>query len=197
MVQLWTIQTEAAWQSLNHHGHLRCRDEDADRDFLPAYLWMASQMNARIGTPPSGVSFPIWAWCQYDGERRKRPDLRSFGHLPTGTCGYRVEFTLGDDAVLLSDFELWHYVLIYWYLPKSEKDADDFERRQGTLRCSWDHPAKDPLIDRQIRKSWERIFHLDWSDEYVASVRSEKSIQATLWQLELSQVVSVDRFVAR
>jgi hypothetical protein len=27
----------------------------------------------------------------------------------------------------LSDFDLWHYVLNYWYLPESEAEGEEFE----------------------------------------------------------------------
>ncbi len=161
-MRLWTIQTEAAWSELDKRGSLRCRRIDADRDMLPAYDWMASQMKLRIG---GGIaSLPLWAWLQYDGEDRKRPDLRSSGHLPRGTRGYRVEIEMGDDEVLLSDYELWHYVLNYWYLGCSEFDANKFDLRHNSPVFSWTHPPCSKQLDRTIRRSWERIFDVDWFD---------------------------------
>ena len=72
---------------------------------------------------------PIWAWYQWEGSRRK-PDLRASGYLPKGEPGVRLELRVADDRVLLSDFDLWHYVLNYWYLPKSEKAGE-------ALRTNW------------------------------------------------------------
>ncbi|MEO1087874.1 MAG: DUF3841 domain-containing protein, partial [Acidobacteriota bacterium] len=107
-MKLWTIQTEPAWEFLTRHGYLRCSRSQADGDLLPAYDWMAEQMRSRIGPPPSSkTTVPLWAWYQFDGIHRRRPDLRTSGFLPPGERGYRIEFTVDDDCVLLSDFELW------------------------------------------------------------------------------------------
>ena len=56
-----------------------------------------------------------------------KPDLRSSGHLLKGERGVRIEFRVSDRLILLSDFDLWHYVLNYWYLPESQKDDEAFE----------------------------------------------------------------------
>lgn len=39
---------------------------------------MANQMKMRIGNAPEGVTFPVWAWYQWEG-KRKRPDMRIHG----------------------------------------------------------------------------------------------------------------------
>ncbi len=195
-MKLWTIQTEEAWRYLNQRGYLRCRRSDADRDFLPAYDWMAAQMTSRIGRSASGATLPLWAWLQYAGVKRKRPDLRRSAHLPRGTRGFRIEFTVDEDAVLVSDFELWHYVLNYWYLPRSEHDDIDFDSRHERPTYSWsDRP--EHAVDDEIRGSWVRIFDINNIDEYVTCPPENKSLQSTLWQLDLTQVTTVDEFVAR
>ena len=197
-MELWTIQSGPAWESMQQRGYLRGQRSHADRDFLPAYDWIADQMRERIGQPPSArTSVPIWAWQQYDGIHRKRPDLRSSGHLPVGTRGYRIGFTAPDELVLLSDFELWHYALNYWYLATSELDAEAFNSKYSNLRCSWVSPPTSRQVDSTIKLSWDRIFDLDWHDQYVTGPMNEKSIQATLWQLDIKWVTTVDEFVAR
>lgn len=198
-MQLWTIQTEEAWKTLKQRGRLKCRRSDADRDFLPAYDWMAAQMRTRIGSPKSRrISVPIWAWCQYEGTKRKRPDLRASGHLPSGTRGYRIAFTIPDKQVVLSDFELWHYVLNYWYLPYSQSDHDAFYKRHpGISLSSWSKPPPEKHVDEAIHRSWSRVFDLHRCDSYVSGPPSQRSIQATLWELELSWVTAADDFIAR
>lgn len=47
-----------------------------------------------------------------------------------------IEFEIEQDSVLLSDFELWHFVLNYWYLPSSLQDIGRFEeelKKQSNL----------------------------------------------------------------
>ena len=197
-MKLWTIQTEPALQCLRQRGYLRGQRTFSDRDFRAPYDWMAIQMRDRIGRPPSTrVSIPIWAWQQYDGTHKKRPDLRCSGHLPVGTRGYRIGFVAPENHVLLSDFDLWHYALNYWYLASSESDAEVFDKHHPNLECTWSAPPADHQIDSAIKRSWHRMFDLDWHDPYVTGRKNEKSIQATLWQLDESWVTTVDEFVAR
>lgn len=73
---LWSIQHKRAYEKMEQTGILR-----ADKNFIAtdwfedSYLWMAEQMKKRIGEPPKGVIFPVWAWYQWEG-MRKRPDMR-------------------------------------------------------------------------------------------------------------------------
>ena len=43
--------------------------------FDEAYKWIALQMEKRVGPPPEGVKFPVWAWYMQNG-KHKKPDLR-------------------------------------------------------------------------------------------------------------------------
>ena len=60
---LWSIQHQCAYEKMEQTGVLR-----ADKNFIAtdwfedSYLWMAEQMKKRIGEPPEGVIFPVWAW---------------------------------------------------------------------------------------------------------------------------------------
>ena len=59
---LWSIQHQCAYEKMEQTGVLR-----ADKNFIAtdwfenSYLWMAEQMKKRIGEPPEGVIFPVWA----------------------------------------------------------------------------------------------------------------------------------------
>ena len=44
---------------------------------------MVDQMKIRLGPPPESWYFPIWAWYQWEGEKRRKPDLRAGGPLST------------------------------------------------------------------------------------------------------------------
>jgi hypothetical protein len=144
-------------------------------------------MRRRVGDPPTGVKSPIWAWFQYENARRKRPDLRRSAHLPSGTCGVLLELDLSEDQVLLSDFELWHYVLNRWYLPQTSAEA----------REAWKENPTTGFDVATLNASWQRIFDLDWCLRGVAASRRQKSIQATIWQVPLGAVKSVRPFRAR
>lgn len=198
---LWSIQSTRACRTLETSGKLRCDVRLVEKDFVAAYRWMAEQMDKRLRVRRSTEdASPVWAWYQWDGGgRRRRPDLRSSGHLPRGERGVRIEFAIDDEMVVLSDFQLWHYVLNYWYLPASTDEGEAFEARVAEQGLSFyrTKPLPDPALDEAIRRSWERIFDLEWAEEDLASPRAEKSIQAALWELPLETVRRVDEFVAR
>jgi len=125
---LWTVQTEAAWHEFRARGILNAtREHILDDSWQGAYLWMIKQMKRRIGPPPRPMSYPVWAWSQFESSSRAKPDLRSTGYLPKGEAGVRIEFECPESAALLSDFQLWHYALNYWYLPETEEEGERFE----------------------------------------------------------------------
>ena len=167
---IWSILTQQAWDDLQRRGRLRVGRRHVTQDFLGPYAWMAKQMERRLRTPrPSKNAMPIWAWYQWEGVDRRKPDLRSGGYLDKGEQGVRVELKVADDRVLLSDFDLWHYVLNYWYLPESEKDGKAFEEKLARAGlsfygCDHQHPLSHVRYRQEIERSWERIFDTNWAD---------------------------------
>ncbi len=197
---LWTIQKEEAWEHLKKHGCLFGTIENTmERSWEACYRWMMTQMKERIAPPPSKETFPVWSWLQSENSKRPRPDLRAGGHLARGEKGVRIEFSIDNNAALLSDFALWHYALNYWYLPETTVDGDKFEaelERRG-LSFFETKPLPHPGYHEKIVRSWNKIFDLDWSEPDLASPRDQKSIQATVWQITIDQVLDYKRFKSR
>ena len=195
---LWTIQRLDAWNKLQKSGVLSGRQQYVDPYFVTAYQWLVEQMKTRIGPPPEADVFPIWAWYQWEGQKKK-PDLRSGGHLPKGELGVSIEFEASENRVLLSDFDLWHYVLNYWYLPKSLAEGDRFEAELEGKGMSFykDKPLLDIKYHQQIVESWQRIFDFSWHDEDISNTVEQRSIQATLWELHMNDVQDIRTFKAR
>lgn len=173
---LWTIQHEAAYEQLCRTGVLI-----ADNEYLlfsdqsEAYEWMADQLSKRVGNPPNGIRFPVWAWYQWEG-RRSRRDLRLAGYAERGTPMVQITFEAEADSFLLSDFDLWHSVLNEQYIPANA----DFSQAED-----------DPVSPDEIRASWSRIFDADRLSSASAS------IQAVLWQIKTDQIVKVEHFIAK
>lgn len=181
-MRAWTIQTSDVAAALESGVTWRAREERVPRGWRQAYRWMRLQMLRHLGPPGSDCQAPVWVWRQWRGLQRARPDLRCAGHLPRGTGGVRIELELAPERVLLSDFELWHYVLNGWYLPSSTSD----EQR---------HEA---AADRgSIEASWQRIFDLHWSHPSLAAPAPEKSVQGVTWEIRPEDVRRIHRFVAR
>ncbi len=199
-VILWTIQSKSAFERLNRSGALRADPDKVIRDYLPVYRWMAEQMRKRLGTPSSSGALPIWAWYQWCGNEKCRPDLRSAGHLESGSVGVRIEFQSEPARALLSDFGLWHFALNYWYLPRTVKEGKEFEARlkQRGLCFYRQKPLPSHKYHQLIERSWCRIFDLSWRNRALdAMPLRERRIQATLWELKLESVQKVTWFVAR
>lgn len=181
---LWSIHGEEAVRQLERRGVLR---GDGRRIYLWehrfAFHWMIRQMTERLGPPPRGSRYPVWAWSAYNGQRAPRPDLRCRAHLPRGTKGARIEIDVPEERVLLSDFDRWHLVLYGVYLCDDEEDDRRFEA--------------GPYDRASVQQSWQRIFELGRGDPACYGPPSARSIQATLWSIRLDDVRDITWFTAR
>jgi len=193
-VILWTIQDMTAWERLQRYGVLRADGRRAPAYFRDAYRWMSEQMRLRL--PPNPARYPLWAWYRWEGTARCSPDLRAVGHLDKGASGVRIEFEIPDRMVLLSDFDGWHCVLSRCLNSANEQefDAFDAELEREAAGARW--PFPEPFHS-QVVSSWERIFDLEGGDEDWCGPASRRCVQATFWELALSQVRRVDSFKAR
>lgn len=194
---MWTIQSPEAVAALERGGILVADAGEPEPSFGPAYRWMESQMSHRIGPPVHGGR-PIWAWRAWSA-LRPCPDLRSKGHLSSGSRAARIEFSVEPNAVLLSDFSLWHHVLNYWYLAASVRDEGAFESQVKAAGLDFfaTQPLPDPILHSRIEASWERIFDLDTFIGGISEKPASRSIQATLWSLPRTSVRNIRWFTAR
>lgn len=183
---LWTIQDEKAFREFERTGVLRANEDYlfCQDDFRFAYDWISNQMKKRIGIPPKDTQYPVWAWYQWEG-KRKRMDHRLSGYAKRGTPLVQITFEADPNSFLLSDFDAWHIVLANQYLANNEAEWDKF------------YEANPRPGQAAVEPSWERIFDLsrytpDWDCD-----PEKKSIQATLWQIALSQVKKVEHFLAK
>lgn len=197
---LWTIQSLDAWRTLQDTGILHTDPNLAEQGFLKPYGWLADRMVERVGSPPAGASLPLWAWYRWEGAGRPRPDLRSGGLGTPGSMKVRIEFEIADDAVVLSDFDLWHCPLNYWYIAKDEAASEAFEaelKKRG-LNFFEQKPLPVAKYHRRIVESWLWIFDLAWdSDWFTHADHDKKCIQATFWELRLEMVRETKEFRAR
>lgn len=135
---LWTIQNYTAYENMQKTGlltasenHLFCED-----DFKFAYDWMGDKMKEHRLMPSTRINYPVWAWYQWEGKRKRR-DMREAGHAKRGEKIVQLTMEVPDEDVLLSDFDLFHYVLNYWYLPINEQDDKFFEEEYKSLGFNW------------------------------------------------------------
>ena len=203
-MKLWTIQSEQAYQSLTQFGVLRAdRSNVTIEGFIPAYDWLISEMIKRIGAPQYKDTYPIWAWYQWAGKRKRR-DLRCSGYAKRGTPLVQLTIEIPDNEVVLSYFDDWHYVLSFLYLALTEKEDSEFEEEYKAegfeLLDMNDFKSTDPRLDKyrkRIVESWQSIFDIWKEDSYGSYPINERSIQATFWELKMEQVLKVEHFIAK
>jgi hypothetical protein len=212
-VIVWTIQDYNMWERLQRDGIVYGPSREdllqdlADLDELAhkilfSYDWLARQMEQRIGPRPKPGAYPLWAWYQWNGADKRKPDLRSTGHLPPGTQGIRIELEIADNNILLSDFDAWYFPYCQSYLSRSEQENEAFEAEMVSSGFTElrDIPFNNPMLLNKMLSSWEKVFDLDYigsADWDGAKTRAEKSIQGTFWQLSMDQVRKVTPFVSR
>lgn len=203
-MKLWTIQHEEAYHEFERTGVLRANNDYlfCEDDFRYAYDWIAQQMVEKVGAPPDAeIKYPIWAWYKWEGKRKRR-DLRCSGYGNRGTPMVQIEFEASDNTVLLSDFDDWHLVMAYHYIPDSEEDYDRFyKEHEPESRLPWGmgqdntDPRIQPML-ADIRSSWWKVFDLGYNG-WCSSKPGREYIQATLWQITRDQVRKVEHFKAK
>lgn len=198
-LRLWSIQEEYKLDEIASEGKLACYENKFSKFWDMEYQWMANQMNRRIGKPELENQYPIWAWYQSYNAKKCRPDLRKTAHLPSGTNGIRIEFEKEKNEVLLSDFNLWHYPLSYKsIIAKNEDEYIKFELKLKELKLEKVNFKDLPKqIQNEIMKSWDRIFDMNFENEYFTSKRDEKMIQACCWEINEDEIVKIDKFIAK
>lgn len=177
---LWTIQPEAIYQEILNTGVYRCDFQQSHmREWQMQYDWLVAQMEQRIGKRPKGVSYPVWAWYQREG-RRKKPDLRQerWGNGWKGDRFVCMEVEIPDELVLLSDFDGWSIILLDSLISETKEEDDTLSQVYSSLSTA----EQKEMMER----NWERVFDLSpMNHEWTA--RGE-TIQATFWELRKEQI---------
>ncbi len=185
-MRIWTIQPETLYEQVKVEKVIHCNPALTYEYFRKAYDWLAQQMAVRVGPPPDGVLYPIWAWHTIDGKNQK-PDLRRSGYKSYDARPVCLELQIPDNQVLLSNFDAWHIVLNdgYYFDYTNEEEAD--------IQDAWFDSLPPDEQTNVKTKSWEKIF-----DIFSPNADSEGFyVQATFWELRLEQVVSIRHFKGR
>lgn len=169
-MKLYTVHSLNVLAALLMYGRYACDGEKSEciqeYGFGNAYDWMVQQMTSRIGHPPEGVRYPVWAFVD-DGYFQPR----NFGD--TGELLVKIELEITDDSKLvISNFCDWHFVLNDHPLFETDEKYTDFERLE---------------VERQEeikRQSWQNIFKQG----------PDKDLQVTFWELRLKDVTGFTFF---
>lgn len=188
-MRVYTIQTIGFYEELLQNGVAYCnRESETCKESKVQYDWMAEQMRKRIGEPPiPEIKYPVWVWLQYNSKKDSMPPM-SPKEIPSGQeKAVLLELDVPDDAVLLSDLNLWILPLNHWAINKKREDKllykelGVYEEKHGKCYEMHEYPEE---IRRKIFDSWERVFDLNIYDPYmITSKPKNRSIQGTIWLL--------------
>lgn len=192
-MRLWTMQPVEAYDILMRDGVFKCDPEKVcEPSFLDRYAWMNEKLNEK-DTRPEDIEYPIWAWYRFNG-KEKKPDLR---HSCYGTRGDKMvcmEIEIPDEKVLLSDFDLWHFVLNDWWLD-NELFKDGYTEEDYDQNQEWFKALNDEEKRLEKTKSWEMILNIEsFESDWIA--RGEY-VQAVFWELKREDIRKVQFFTAR
>lgn len=128
MGNFYTVQTLEVAQELIKTGRYVCDPSKSvliqENGFKKAYDWMVNQMISRIGPPPEGVNYPVWAFLDTD------EDWANVSGMP-GDVMVRIDFTIDDSHVVASDFDEWNCVLLEYSIGDSDTESSEW---QGIFR---------------------------------------------------------------
>ena len=132
--------------------------------------------------------------------------MRAAGYAERGKKFALLTVEIEDSNVLLSDVDAFGCcVMNYSYAPLNQNDDEEFEREYERRGVTWDDWRNENVQTNEVKyirekvvKSWDRVFEIDIEDDgYLWGQNSEKSIQATFWQLKIDQVIKAEFFTAK
>ncbi|WP_013631056.1 DUF3841 domain-containing protein [Rubinisphaera brasiliensis] len=176
-IRAWQIWPADAYEAVRSSEVIHANWSRSDPHYWPYYAWMSLRMRRRLKLDRSYP--PLWLWVRY-GERNPKPDLRCGWHLPRGEQGVLLTFEIPRERVLLSQFEMWNWVLNGSYIPAVQSDGSD--------------EKKTP---QETMASWARIFELDFGDEEWWGPVENRQIQGCTPWIERSEILETRPFVAR
>lgn len=185
---LWTIQPERIYCFILKTGQYTCDPgQVVMSEFTKMYDWLALQMKERIGEPPEGIIYPVWAWHTQSSKHQK-PDLRSerWSNGYDGDKFVCLEIEVPDEQVLLSDYDLWSLILLDVLITETEEEDNEIEKTYKALT-----PEKQLELKYE---NWKRVFDVTPFDN--AWMRRGAWIQATFWSLKKDMIKKVRYFTA-
>lgn len=204
-MRLYTIQPRFVYDTLCESGVFfsePCKDPHewicSDSPAIKlAYDWLCDEMVARGLHRPGANVYPVWAWHQYLGQQKPKPDLRdsNMRNYARNGCHILLTLDLPDDIVLLHDFEAWHHPLNYFHLA-SQRLSNRFERKCKAAGHPLYQvvPLQDKTLHAEMEQSWRTIFDLSACRRLLKRSCANQIVQATFWELHAAHVIGVVEF---
>ncbi|MDI9496510.1 MAG: DUF3841 domain-containing protein [Bacillota bacterium] len=185
-VTLWTRQDIRSLDDLERKGVIRITRKHLEEKFdvisdhiIFLYKWFVKEAEKRVPRP-EGVDFFIW--CSISEEYMLRPTLNEIVYV----------LEVDKSEVVYFDGMKWDYVLNHHYVPKDEKDAEeylkDLERKGFKNSYSFINEKTAhfyPEERKRVMDSWARVFEIDKWDIF--------RVQANIWEIRPEMVKDILR----
>jgi hypothetical protein len=147
--------------------------KDWKTTFGPAYAFMMQQMEKRVKN--FSGEHPIWAW-------NNKPDLRSNEWKNWSNGPWLLfSFEVPDSRVMLSNFGLYHTILMDGNLSLTEAEDKKLDKKK--------------LSRIEKEKTWEKIFDLSLPTNKIQErwigKKSSQELQACVDNIYISEIVDV------
>lgn len=150
--------------------------------YLPLYDWFVEEAEKRVSRPP-GAQYPIW--CSI-----------SDAYMLRGAQGnVLIELSVDKERVLYFNSGKWDLVLNHTYIPKDDKDQEDFSKElkdlgiKNSFSFMGDYYQKFyPGLVKKIKDSWQRIFDVDLEHSDIFS------IQANIWEIRPEDILLITEY---
>ncbi len=183
-VTLWSRQHIKSLKELENNGVIRITHSHLEEKFdeiagyiINLYKWFVSAAEEMV-TKPDGVEFPIW--CSISEENMLRP--------VKDQIVYVLEVYRSD--IIYFDGLKWDYVLNHHYIPKDQKDADEYAKEmelkgfENSYSFINDRTAHFyPAEKKRVMDSWYRIFEIENWDIF--------RVQANIWEIRPEMIKEI------
>lgn len=183
-VILWTRQHIKSLEELQINGVIRINRKHLEEKFdeitdYIAYLynWFVQAAEKKVPKPEK-IEFPIW--CSVSEENMLRP------------TDDQVLYVLEVDKseVIYFDGMKWDYVLNHHYIPKDEKDAEEYAKELEAKGFDNSFSFIDektahfyPAERKKVMDSWYRIFEIEEWDIF--------KVQANIWEIRPEMIKDI------
>ncbi|MFA9422369.1 MAG: DUF3841 domain-containing protein [Sedimentibacter sp.] len=185
-VTLWTRQDIRSLGELKNKGVIRIKTSNLEEKFdlianhiIYLYSWFVDAAN-KIVPKPDEVEFPIW--CSVSDEYMLRPTLNEIVYV----------LEVHESEVIYFDGMKWDYVLNHHYIPKDDKDAEEYARdiEEKGYKNSFSFIDEKtahfyPEERKKVMDSWMRIFETDQCNVF--------SKQANIWEIRPEMIKNILR----
>lgn len=183
-VVLWTRQHIKSLEELRNNGavritrkHLEEKFEEITDYIVYLYKWFVDAADKMV-PKPEGIEFPVW--CSVSEENMLRPTADQVVYV----------LEVKKSEIVYFDGMKWDYVLNHHYIPRDEKDAEEYAKDLESKgfdnsfsfieeRTAHFYPAER----KKVMDSWHRIFEIENWNIF--------RVQANIWEIRPEMIKDI------